>query len=59
MEITRERIENRRAQLAAQRDRLTADLNAIAGAVQLCDLLLTDLDAPEPTPPTANPEESK
>jgi hypothetical protein len=45
--MTKEQIEQRKAELLATREQLQANLNAVAGAIQDCDYWLAQLAAEE------------
>jgi hypothetical protein len=47
MELTREYLEEKRAELSAQYDRSLADANAASGGIQVIDVLLARLEEPE------------
>jgi hypothetical protein len=51
MELTKASLDKRLAELKQQQAQMAANANAIAGAIQFCEMLLLDLatsDSPEP-----------
>jgi hypothetical protein len=46
--LTREMLLGKKAELEAERDRLVNNLNAIGGALQLCEVLLAELEKEQP-----------
>jgi prefoldin subunit 5 len=53
MNVTRESLAAKRADLAAQLQQAQANFHALSGAMQLCDQLIAELDqeaAPSPPP---------
>lgn len=52
--ISKEKIEKRKAELLKQAEELKANLQAVSGAIQLCDLLLSELSTP--SDPTTTPK---
>lgn len=45
--ITKEQLEARKAQLVKQHEELRANLQAVSGAIQLCELLLSEISNPK------------
>ena len=50
-------LEQRRAELVAQKEKLVATLNATEGAMQMLDILITDRNKPAETPAEAMQED--
>lgn len=50
MELTRDVLVQKLKELAQQRDQHLANYHTVNGAIQLCQLLLAELDAAPPSP---------
>lgn len=51
--ITKEHLEAKKAELTHQHGQVSANLNAISGAIEIVNILIAECDKPEPaqTPP--------
>ena len=50
--ITKEKLQERLDTYKSQREQLTANANALAGAIQILEQVLIEFDTPEPDAPS-------
>lgn len=50
-------LEQRRAELVGQKEKLVGNLNAMEGAIQMLDILITERNKPAETPAEAMQED--
>jgi hypothetical protein len=48
--MTKEALQTHLAELKRQQEQILGNANALAGAVQFCEILIQECDQPEPTP---------
>ena len=56
MELTKDLLTAKRAELKAAYEKATAEMNAFGGALQFCDFLLSELDKQPPLAPAIEKE---